>query len=214
MQRVLAAGCRRKLAPLLALGFFALAPASANAEELTSQGNLVFSAERFFGFSFDHQTVEFANTDAETDTTSFSLGWGSPVSALIIPRLGIDYFISRNFTLGGNIGFFVNSPDGGGTTTGFLLGARVGYALRLGHVVSLWPRAGFTYASIGTSGDSADTYTFALTLDAPFAFALTEGFAFTLGPMLDLGFLAERGDRDASEVVFGIMFGLTGWTNL
>lgn len=214
MHRVLAVGRRRWLARLLALALWlALAPASARAEELTSQGNLVFSAERFFGIYFDHESVDFGDRDAETDSSSVSLGWSKPDSLLMTPRLGIDYFLSRNFTLGGNIGIFSNSIEDV-SRTGFLVGFRVGYALRLGHVVTLWPRGGFTYTTYGVENSAADYYTLALTVDAPFAFALTEGFAFTLGPTLDLGFLAERGDRDASEVAFGIMFGLTGWTNL
>jgi hypothetical protein len=131
----------------------------------------------------------------------------------MIPRIGIDYFLGRNLTLGGNIGIFSNSVNDV-SRTAFLLGFRVGYALRLGHVVSLWPRAGFTYSSASVEGSNADYYNFGLTVDAPFAFALTEGFAFTLGPTLDFAFLARHTDRDATEVAFGLMFGLTGWTNL
>lgn len=199
---------------LLTLGLWlALAPAVASAEELTSHGNLVFSAERFFGFYFDHESQEVGDRDVNVDATSISLGWSRPASWLMTPRLGIDYFLGRNFTLGGNIGIFNESYENR-ALTGFLLGFRVGYALRLGHVVSLWPRGGFTYTSLAVKGSSADNYTFALTLDAPFVFALTEGFAFTLGPTFDLGFLAQREDRDTTEVLFGVMFGLTGWTNL
>ena len=148
------------------------------------------------------------NTNATSDTTTISLGFASPVTPLMIPRLGIDYFLSRNFTLGGNIGFASTSFENS-STTAFLVGFRVGYALRLGHAVSLWPRGGFTYTT-----SSGNNNLFALTVDAPFTFALTEGFAFSIGPTLDLGFLAERGGRDASEIIFGVMFGLTGWTNL
>ena len=211
MQRVPAIG-----ALLLSAALWLAAPVSANAEELTSRGNLVFSAERFFGFYFDHESVDITDrTSQQNDTTSFSLGWSRPAdnNLLMIPRLGIDYFIGRNFTLGGNVGIFSNSINDR-SQTAFLLGFRVGYALRLGHVVSLWPRAGLSYSSASVEGSNADYYNFGLTVDAPFAFALTEGFAFTLGPTLDLAFLAQHGDRDATEVAFGIMFGLTGWTNL
>ena len=191
------------------------APASASAEELTSHGNLVFSAERFFGVYFDHESVELTNgLDAKYDTTGISLGWSHPGRGLLmIPRLGIDYFLSRNLTLGGNLGIFNISYDDY-SVTAFLLALRIGYALRLGHVVSLWPRAGFTFTSGALDRGNADYYNFGLTVDAPFAFALTEGFAFTLGPVLDFAFLAKHNDRDASEVAFGVMAGLTGWTNL
>jgi hypothetical protein len=189
-------------------------PAHASAEELGSRGNLVFSAERLFGVYFDHESVELVNGGHEKhDWTTIAIGWAPPNSALTLPRLGIDYFLTKNFTLGGSIGFF-SSTLNDNTTTGFLLAFRAGYALRLGHVVSLWPRAGFTYNNYSAESRSSNSYTFALTVDVPFCFALTEGFALTLGPVLDLGFLAERYDRDATETTFGLMFGLAGWTNL
>jgi hypothetical protein len=194
--------------------WLAVAPSSAQAEELSTRGNLVFSAERLFGVYFDHESVDLPTGRTEKrDQTVIGLGWTAPVNMLTIPRLGIDYFITRNFTLGGNIGLFSSSTNDI-TSTGLLLAFRAGYALRLGHAVSLWPRGGFSYTSVSVESRSADSYTFALTLDVPFYFALTEGFALTLGPSLDLGFLAERLDQDANETVFGLMFGLAGWTNL
>lgn len=194
--------------------WLALDPARAKAEELGARGNLVFSAERLFGVYFKHEVVEQPNGNDDKDSgTLFGLGWSFPTSTLALPRLGIDYFLTNAFTLGGNIGFFSTTLDDN-TTTGFLLTFRAGYALRLGHSVSLWPRGGFTYTTYSYERTNADFYTFALTIDAPFVFALTEGFAFTAGPVLDLGFLAERADRDATETVFGLMIGLAGWTNL
>jgi hypothetical protein len=191
----------------------AASPRSASAEELGTRQNLVFSAERLFGFYIDNETREANGRKYTTDRTVIGLGWSSPTSPLTLPRLGIDYFISSAFTLGGNVGFSSVTTDDN-TATSFLIGLRAGYALRLGHSVSLWPRAGFTYTSTDFENTSADTYTFALSVDAPFTFALTEGFAFMIGPMLDVGFLAERGDQDASQIIFGLSIGLTGWTNL
>jgi len=209
MQRVL-------LSVLFALCF--VLPSRAFAEELGSRGNLVFSADRLFGLYFEHESVELTNnTSAKFDRTSIGLGWSLPRSRslLTIPRLGIDYLLTNAFTLGGSVGFWSgNDDDDELTLTTFLLAARVGYVLRLGHVVSFWPRAGFTYTTLSVEDSSDDYYTFALTVEAPFVFAITEGFAFTLGPNLDLGFLAERRSRDASETVFGLMAGLSGWTNL
>jgi hypothetical protein len=191
-------------------------PTRAHAEELGSRGNLVFSADRLFGLYFTHLSIETSpNTDAQVDATSIGLGWTlSETSTLTIPRLGVDYFLSRAFTLGGSIGFWSGSPEDQLTRTAFLLAARVGYALRLSHSVSFWPRGGFTYTTVSVEDSNADNYTFAVTIEAPFVFAITEGFAFTVGPNLDLGFLAERASRDASETLFGLMVGLSGWTNL
>lgn len=219
MQRVPLAG--RSPAVLLSVltALWLALPARASAEELTSRGNLVFSADRLFGLYFAHESIEVtSNTSVETDRSSIGFGWSAPIdrSLLTIPRLGIDYFLTHGFTLGGSLGFWAGGLDDNDdrTQTAFLLAARVGYALRLGHVVSLWPRGGFTYTTWGLEGSDTDFYTFALTVEAPFVFAITEGFAFTLGPNLDLGFLAERASADASATVFGVMAGLSGWTNL
>lgn len=220
MQRVPLAG-RSPVVVLLSVlvALWLAVPSRASAEELTSRGNLVFSADRLFGLYFHHESVEItANTSVDRDFTSIGFGVSPPVGQgyLTIPRLGIDYFLTRGFTLGGSVGFWSgvdgDDDDRGGTV--FLLAARVGYALRLGHVVSFWPRAGFTYTTLSIEDSNADFYTFALTVEAPFVFAITEGFAFTAGPNLDLGFLAERASADATATVFGLMVGLSGWTNL
>ena len=216
MQRVLLAGRSPALLGILA-ALWLLAPTHARAEELGTRGNLVFSADRLFGLYFVHESIEItANTSVERDRSSIGFGWTAPIggSMLTIPRLGIDYFLTHGFTLGGSIGVWSGDFNDELTQTAFLLAARAGYALRLGHVVSFWPRAGFTYTTLSRENSSADHYTFALTVEAPFVFAITEGFAFTLGPNLDLGFLAERDSRDATETVFGLMAGLSGWTNL
>lgn len=201
------------LALLCGLAWLAASPASVSAEELGSRRNLVFSAERLFGFYIDNTTIEAAGRDISDDKTVIGLGWSDRSSELTLPRLGIDYFLTSHFTLGGNVGFFSRTREGD-TTTSFLLGLRGGYAIRLGHAVSLWPRVGFTYTSTNNEHVTSDTYTFALSIDAPFSFALTEGFAFTVGPCADIGFVAERADQDASQLIFGLMIGLTGWTNL
>ena len=183
------------------------------AEELVSRQNLVFSAERMFGFYIDNVTVDVGGRDTTTHYTVLGLGWSASPTPLSAPRLGIDYFIGNGLTLGGNIGF-VSATSEGFTTTGFLVGARVGYAVRLGHSVTLWPRGGLGFAFLEPEGSARGSKTFALSFDVPFAFSPTEGFAFLLGPTLDLGIVGERGDNDASELLFGLMIGLCGWTGL
>jgi hypothetical protein len=218
MQRVPLAGRSPAVLLSVLVALWLAVPTRASAEELTSRGNLVFSADRLFGLYFIHESVEVTdNTTAKVDATSIGLGWSIPVgrSYLTMPRIGIDYFLTHGFTLGGGVGIWSGSDDDDDISlTAFLLAARVGYALRLGHVVSFWPRGGFTYTTLSIEDSTADNYTFALTVEAPFVFAITEGFALTLGPNLDLGFLAERSSRDASATVFGVMAGLSGWTNL
>ena len=187
--------------------------AGAHAEELAERRNLVLSAERLFGFYINNVTVELNGRDDTTHQTVLGCGWSAASTALSTPRLGIDYLINDGLTLGGNIGF-VSATRDGITSTGFLIGARIGYAVRLRHAVTLWPRGGLTYASVEPEGNARGLKTFALSFDVPFALSPTEGFAILLGPTLDLGVAGERGDLDASELLFGLMIGLCGWTGL
>jgi hypothetical protein len=188
-------------------------PDRARAEELGNRGNLVFGAERLFGFYLDKQSSDVGGRSLHNDSTVVGLGWGNSVSMLTTPRLGADYFLTDNFSLGGNLGFVSTSGDAP-TSTGVLFGARAGYALRLSHAVAFWPRAGLTYASVSVQGSPDSWNVFALTLDAPFTIAPSEGFAFTAGPVLDLGFTGAQFGPDYTEVLFGLMFGLSGWLSL
>jgi hypothetical protein len=197
------------------LGLYALGSSlPAQAEELGAKGNLVISAERLFGIYIDNQSADRgAAQSVDRNHTVFGLGWGAASSTLSIPRVGIDYFLTDAFTLGGNLGFFSHNIDGGNgqstTITGLLFGIRAGYALRLGHSVSFWPRGGFTYTS-----STGDSHLLALTIDAPFTFSPSEGFAILAGPCLELGITGKENRSDYSEVMFGLMLGLAGWTGL
>lgn len=187
--------------------------ASARAEELTHHGNLVISGERLFGFYLDNVTTDVGGRDDTIHHTVIGLGWSAPGGMLPTPRLGIDYLLTNNFTLGGNIGF-ISHTVAGRSDTAFMLDFRAGYALRLGHVVTLWPRAGLGFGFESIENAPSDSHLFMFTVDVPFAFALTEGFAITAGPVLDIGFAGKSVGRDTSELMFGVMIGLSGWTGL
>lgn len=182
----------------------------ASAQELNGGGHLAFSAERLFGFYLDKQNTEFGALETDEDTTVVGIGWSmNNDSALFtIPRLGIDYFIDEHLSIGGCFGLAsvsIESQD----VLGILLAGRVGYAFRLTHAVSFWPRGGLTFASAG--GD-ADINVFGITLEGMFTLAPSDGWAFLAGPLLDLGFTGSAGDDgDHTEILFGIMFGLAGW---
>jgi hypothetical protein len=199
----------RALAPLLCAACVALS-GSASAQELNAPGHLVFGAERLFGFYLDKQNFDFGPVERNVDTTVVGIGWSmnNDGALLTIPRLGIDYFIDEHLTLGGSLGIASVSVDNS-DVLGILLAARVGYALRLTHAVSFWPRGGLTFASAG--GDD-DVNVFAVTIEGMFTLAPSDGWAFLAGPLLDLGFTGSAGDDgDHTEILFGIMFGLTGW---
>ena len=199
---------------LLALTTLGMSSA-VHAEELGTKGNLVISAERLFGVYIDNQSYDRGNApDGEDNHTVFGIGWSSPAaSALTTPRVGIDYFLTGAFTLGGNFGFSSHNVDAGGnasaTVNSLLFAARAGYALRLGHAISFWPRGGLTYIS-----STGDNHVLSITVDAPFTLSPSEGFAILGGPLLELGLIGQRNNANATEIVFGLMFGLAGWVGL
>ena len=200
---------RRAIAPLLFAACVAWS-GGAFAQELNGAGHLAFGAERLFGFYLDKQNYDAGALDRDVDTTSVGIGLTLTESSalLALPRVGVDYFIDEHLTLGGSFGLSSLSVENA-DALGILLAARVGYALRLTHAISFWPRGGLTFASLG--GD-ADLNVFALTIEGMFTLSPSDGWAVLAGPLLDLGFLGGAGDDvDHSEILFGIMFGLTGW---
>lgn len=187
---------------------------SAHAQELNSQGNFVFNVERLFGFYLGSQTVDTGPVEYDVDYSDVSLGWNDAISPLTQPRLGLDYFITENVTIGGSFGLYSRSVDTGPANnddTGIVFAVRAGYALRLGHAVSFWPRGGLTYTTVSDDGLGADYRMLALSLEGMFSLAPSEGWSFLLGPTFDLGIDGELNDNDLSETCFGIMVGLLGW---
>src|SRR5262249_1351575 len=93
----------------LGLLFALLAAASSSAQAdpgLGAQGQLIFSADRLsplLSYSRLSQKDDNGNK-ATTSATTFSLLWsGAPQDFYDIPRLGIDYAIAPNITIGGNV---------------------------------------------------------------------------------------------------------------
>ena len=196
----------------LTLALICSAAAHVSAQELTRPRNLVFSAERVFGFYLDKRNTEYDNgVDSDDDQTVIGIGWGpSQIGFLNTPRLGVDYFIDEHLTLGGNFGFASLSSEGF-DTVGILLAGRVGYALRITNEIAFWPRGGLTFAVFTGDGDSN---VFGLTLDGMFSLAVAGGWSFLAGPVFDLGFVGSSGNADYTEFLFGIMFGLEGHIEL
>lgn len=203
----------RAFASLLFLAALALG-APASAQEIMGAGHLAIGAERLFGFYLDMQHSEAGNLEYDNDATGFTLLWGpTPDGALLpIPRIAIDYFLDEHLTLGGTFGIASISNDGP-DLFGIIFNPRVGYALRLSHEFAFWPRGGLTIAHAG--GD-ADLTVFGLTLEGMFTLMPSDGWAFTGGPVIDLGFTGSGpgDDMDHSEILIGLMFGITGWLEL
>jgi hypothetical protein len=184
----------------LALGVAASTMARpAAAQAFGNQGDITISAERIMGIYF--------YDEGGPGVTAIGLGM-SPrsTSPYHLARLGFDYFVIDNLSIGGAIGFgdidvhdqnTPVGPRGGGTDSGAFIYPRVGYALEFNHVFGFWPRGGFTYRNFG--GDEE----FALTLEANFYAAPVEHVAFLFGPLMDLG-LAGSGDEAKN---FGLISG-------
>lgn len=201
---------RRIVSGLVALAVTsAVGIASAEEGGFGADGNFVFSAERLFGFSND----KFSLDDPGNDVTykGFGFGWsGAGTTPYNSPRLGLDYFISSNLSVGGALGYSTFEVEDGNDSSGFILAPRVGYMLGISDVFGFWPRGGFTYYTF----DDPDFDQLGLTLEALFSIAPRPGFGFITGVVFDLGFSGERdiGQRnvDFTDRNIALVFGIAG----
>jgi hypothetical protein len=182
-----------------------------------SKGRFAVSAERLFGYVHVAQTQNGSDANAPSGTTttnSYSLlgtSINSVASVFTFPRVAFDAFVTPGLSVGAAVTYFhlASSNDfafGGppntlSTTTisGYLLAPRVGYALRVGRTVWVWPRAGITYASFSNSGtfgtasappnstSTNSTRVAAITVEAPVAIALGSQAVILVGPTVDIG---------------------------
>lgn len=171
-----------------------LASPSARAQSLGNEGDLSIAAERLSGLSLGSIGVdpEGPVDEFETSYTSFRLltsesTASGPVSAVPVfssPRIGIDYFLADQLSLGGSLGLVTTSWDNDGdndfSTTTFLLAVRVGYWIPLNPTFAFWPRGGLTLLTLSQSDDDDDVESSmtlpALSLEAPFMIALGPAF--------------------------------------
>jgi hypothetical protein len=218
----------RRLATLgAALGALLVAsPASAQqaGKQFGDQGEFIFGADRLFGL-FAYTSNEFTNggnktTVNGTDMAFFgglnSVGVGTSAAgaafiagnptAYNIPRLGFDYTIIPNLTIGGEvIAFFTlggsvnfnNASQGSAGGNAFGIAPRVGYIFNLSDVFAIWPRAGFSYYDANYSlqnptftacNNTANANLFGLDIDPVVTISPVQHFAFMAGPTLDWGF--------------------------
>jgi hypothetical protein len=210
------------LGALLVSVTLAATPASAQTPaSFGGKGSLVLSAERLFGYDYSTNSG-FLTGNQSSSTTTFSLvtsPFGVVTSNFGFARLAFDGFVTDTLSLGGAVSYFSSSVTQGGRTTdlsGVLVAPRIGFAVGFSRVVSLWGRGGISYLSVETT--ATKTSLFALTLEAPLVFSLSEHFALTLGPTLDVGLSGTRtttvGPVSTSTDVkgndFGVQFGMMG----
>lgn len=200
-----------------ALGVVAvLAGWSSEASAQTSfgdKGDFSFAIERAMGLYSGHLRFEQpgAIPDQTIDTSGIELGIGG--GGLPHPsqmaRIGVDGFVIDHLSLGGSIGFASYGDDLDQSV--FLLAPRVGYFAGISRHVGFWGRGGFTFYSV--EGDDPDFSQLMFTAEAMFTFAPNDGFAFLVGPVLDLGFAGgwDPGDESYRDRLIGLAFGLVGF---
>jgi len=198
------------------LGLWASATNGAGAQELGREGNLVFGAERLAGFYLGERSIDFGPVETEVEFSSFALLWDRPPTPLNRPRLTVDYFVTNEVSIGGGLGFFAQDVGSGAADEdlhGLIFVARGGYALRLSHSIFFWPRGGLVYYNVDfdTGGDWS---LLAFEVEGMFSLAPADGWAFLVGPSLDLGLTGEAGDNDMTEYSFGVAAAFVGWVEL
>lgn len=145
--------------------------------------------------------IGYAKAAANTGDDSLSLvalgvGGVTP-NPFAVPRLGLDFILPSNLTLGGAVGFtrLSASVSSGsqsqdvGSVFLYTLTPRVGYRIPLSDKVDLTPRAGLTFAgasaSPSDSKNDASIFAIAIGADAPVAFRLTDSFNVLVGVGID-----------------------------
>lgn len=107
------------------------------------RGQFVISSDAGLFVSNTHQT----GRNGSTTTTEL--------------RPAVDYFLTDPVSVGGFVGLDYTNVRGGSSTT-FSIGPRVGYDIRMTSRVSVWARAGVSFA---TTNQSVDTQTQTQTVD-------------------------------------------------
>ena len=207
----------------LALGIATFGAATrAEAQQLGSQGDAIFAAERIFGIRGERQTIDnpAPQEDSEVDATTISLGFAQQLTPYNMPRIGFDYMaFDFPLSLGGALAYSnidAENEDGDDAgVTDFLVAPRVGYLFMFNNVIGIWPRGGLAYHSRSID-DAYDASAFALNLECMFPIVIAPHFGvlvgFTFDQSLSGNLDPEDGpDRDIMWRSIGLQAGLFGW---
>jgi hypothetical protein len=206
---------RKNLSIALAVTLFGLAgtaQAQGYATPFGSKYQVAFGAERLFGFHWVNNNWQNPdNTRGSASGTSVGFGWQfAQHMQFNQPRLGIDFFVVQDISIGGAIGAFSRSGRAG-SDDGFIFSPRVGFNVPLSQVVTFWPRLGLTFIAVG------DDHAFGFSGEANFAFFphASSGWAVLLTPSMDLAPFGgtDRGNgpnTDFSAYSFGVSVGILG----
>lgn len=196
---------------------------------------MVISAERLLGGAYASRTWAASRNTAQVDETGTTFGplGGSTPALFVVPRLAFDAFLLDHLSLGAALSYFRSSLDESidsqftfqspnRSSDVLVLAPRVGYALRLGSRVFLWPRLGFTYAWAHSNGTASQTLgLYALTGEAMLGVRVFEGAYVEIGPVLDQSFKGAASfsapdapptpNRRLDETDVGVVCGLGGY---
>lgn len=188
---------------------FALADLSAANSAYDAPRTLIVSVERASPLVVLEADRTGRGRIDESRTLVGTLG-ATPTSAPHerLPRLALDYALGRGWTIGGSV--YIAHVW---TETPALRGDDVGFAPRVGHVITLgrsavfWPRLGVSYDATRT--ETGSTARLEGTVDSAFAFFPTRDAALTLTPALDVGLASSAPQSPASSGRFTVTVGIT-----
>lgn len=186
-----------------------------NNRDMLGKGTLIISAERVFGFSSTGTKVGDA---PETRQTQYGFLWSNPQSVYQTARMGIDYLLIDNVTVGGALGIAHSKTDlpSGDTdsTTNLLFAPRVGYLFGGTGVLSFWARVGPSFWRTAGSGD-VSAWGFAVNVEPAIIISPYSHLGIYLGGAIDLGLAGKVsiGDRseNATMTNYGVNSGLAAW---
>lgn len=195
-----------------------------------TEGSLTVTADRLFGFLWQSTYTESTQGPVKTETTQrrsdIILGTGK--SGAAGPRIGLDYTVIPNLTIGAAFGLGYTSVtgkqkvSGGGQTvettseppgaTTIFIAPRVGYLIDFSDNFGIWPRAGVTIARtsstderVNAQGATVETENseFGLwaTIEAPLVISPADHFAFTAGPFLDFPLTSSQKSKTGGTTV-------------
>jgi hypothetical protein len=214
-----------------------VASAQTTGQGFGEKGQFIFSADRLvpiIAFTQNRFNDDNDNITISQNGSSLSLLWGNnsvfsggSATGLVVngnggvatgggnptfyttPRVGFDYVLVPNLTLGGDLFVFftlggsTSAKQGNTTTTtdlpsgnAFGVAPRVGYVIGLNPLLSIWLRGGFSFYHAGTSvsvNNCSNDRTTALNVvgldvDPQLVISPLPHFAFEVGPAIDWGF--------------------------
>jgi hypothetical protein len=175
----------------------AAAPSSSGPTTFGDSGQFVLSAERLFGYNWDHPSV-----GSSTNTISIlGNGYGVATYPYDWPRLGFDYFLTKSISAGAALAFS-RVTGGGDSLNAFEVAPRLGYGMMVGPWLAVWPRLGVTYVK------STDLTYLGLTIDLAAVIMVAPHLAITFAPVANIGLTGKAGSNDRKYTTLGAEFGL------